>query len=107
MGVRKLKLKEARGISAALARHPGQFQRIHGIVPRHGDNSLTVGHHDVFPLPGHLESSSHQRFDGPEMGDAGNPRHGLRRNFHFPQTPLAGQTLGHFEIFADGVPNVR
>ena len=66
-----------------------------------------VGHDDMLPLPGNEETSLLQSFDGAMVRDAGNLRHALRRNLHFPQIPLAGQMLRHFEVLADGVPNVR
>ena len=80
---------------------------IHGVVPRDRDDSTTVGHDDVFPLPRDMESHSLQSLDGAKVRDSGNFRHVLRRNFHFPQILLAGQTSCHFDVFANSIPNVR
>ena len=71
------------------------------------DDSTTVGHDDVFPLPGKTKSRSLQSLDGANVRDSVNFRHALRRNIHFPQILLAGQTFCHFEVFADGGPSVR
>ena len=82
-------------------------KRVHGVVPGDGHDSPAFSHDDVLPLPGNLEPSLLQSFDGPKVRDAGNLRHALRRNLHFPQIPLAGQMPRNFQVLADGVLNVR
>ena len=54
-----------------------------------------------------LEPSLLQSFDGAQVRDPGNLRPTLRRDFHSPQILFAGQLLRHFEVLADGFPNVR
>ena len=63
---------------------------VHWVMPGDGNDSLAVGHDDVLPLPGDLESSPLQGLNSAQVGDSGNLRHVLRRNFHFPQVLLAG-----------------
>jgi hypothetical protein len=101
------KFAESPRCEAGILDNSAHRKRVHGVVPRDSQDSPAIGHDNVFPLPGNLEPRLFQSFDGAQMSDSRNLRHALRRNFHFPQIPLAGQIPRHFEVFADGVTNVR
>ena len=101
------KFAELLRCEAGILNDSAHRKRVHGVVPRDSQDSPAVGHDDVFPLPGNLEPSLLQSFDGAQVSDSGNLRHALRRYFHFPQIPLARQIPRHFEVFEDGVPYVR
>ena len=101
------KFAELLRCEAGILNDSAHRKRVHRVVPRDSQDSPAVGHDDVFPLPGNLEPSLLQSFDGAQVSDSGNLRHALRRYFHFPQIPLARQMSRHFEVFADGVPYVR
>lgn len=81
--------------------------RIHGIVPWDGQNPDAVRHDNVLALPGNQETGLLKSPNRAEMRDSGYLRHALRRNFHFPQVPLSGQFLRHFQVIPDGVANIR
>jgi hypothetical protein len=82
-------------------------ERVHRIVPGNRQNPPSVCHDDVLALSGDAEPRFFECPDSPEMRDSRYLRHVLCRNFHFPQILLAGKLFSDFEIFANGVLDVR
>ena len=82
-------------------------ERVHGVVPWNGHNPPSVGHDDVPALPGDMEAGLFQGLDRPKVRDPWYLRHALRRDLHFPQILLTGQLPGDFEVFANGILNIR
>ena len=56
---------------------------VNGIVPGDGDDSYTVGHHDVLALAGDSEAGFLQSSSGIMMIDTRNARHVLRSDLDF------------------------
>jgi len=82
-------------------------ERVHGVVPRNRHNPTSVGHDDVPALPGDMEAGLFQGLDRPKVRNPWYLRHALRRDLHFPQILLTGQLPGDFEVFANGILNIR
>ena len=62
---------------------PPIVNALDGIVPGNGDDSNTVGHHDVLALPGDPKSGFLQNPDSILMVHTRNARHVLRGDLHF------------------------
>jgi len=87
--------------------NPTHRERVHGIMPWDGHDPPAVGHDDVLALSRDLKASLFKRSDSPKVGNPRYLRHALRRDFHFPQVLPARQFFSDFEVFANGVLNVR
>ena len=80
--------------------------RVDRVVPGDGEDPRTIGHDDVFAFASNLETSFHERPNSTEMGNSRDASHGLSRDLDFPEVLLTGDFAGHFEVFADSIPNV-
>lgn len=60
-------------------------ERVNGVVPWDGQDSLAIGHDDMLALPRDIESGLLESLDGSKVRDTRYLRHALRRDVHFPQ----------------------
>ena len=98
---------------AGISNYPAHCVRIHGIVPRDGEEYCSVRHHNVlcaladYPKPGFLQSP-----DRAQVWDARKFGQGLNRNFHFPQQGRLANAFSaaglndRGQIFPNGILNI-
>lgn len=66
-----------------------------------------VRHNNVRAFSGNDKAGFFEGPDRAQVRYSGYLRHTLCRNFYFPQVAFPGQIFRHFQVIADGVPNIR
>jgi hypothetical protein len=70
IGTFSKQLPEGLGSQSSISDDHTHSVRIDRIVPRNGNDTLAIRHHNVFPLASNPESHPLQRADGAQMGDS-------------------------------------
>ena len=86
--------------------NPGHRKGIDRVVPRTGENTLSVRKHDMLALACDPKTDRLQHPYRIQMVDADELRHRLR-DFDFTYVCIAQQFVAHREVVDDGVSNVR
>jgi hypothetical protein len=79
---------------------------VDGVGAGDGQHARAIRHNDMLALANHLEASSFEGADGPDMGNSRKARHGLDGNLDLPHLRALSEVGDHSQILADGIFDV-